>query len=68
MKIDDRYIDEALRQINIVNMQRKQLLDSLRQALIENNHSEILYYSRQLCGISDESNRILKSINSGTSE
>ncbi|MGV8058632.1 MAG: hypothetical protein AB2L12_11500 [Smithellaceae bacterium] len=68
MKLDDSYLDDALRQIGIINEQRRQWLASLRKALLENDERGIIQYSKQLCGLGDESNRISTGINPGTGE
>ena len=51
-KIDNASLDITLK----IAKERSNTLESLKQALLKDDDSEIKHYAKQICGINNESN------------
>ena len=62
----DSNIKESINQVLAVAKQRVEILEQLRQALVNDEDHKIKFYAAKLCGIDHESCRNIKSVNPGT--
>jgi len=66
MEFNEPILKEGLTQILTVAKERAQTIENLKQALLDGDESKIKFYASQICGLTNESSRISKSINTRT--
>jgi hypothetical protein len=66
MEFNAQAIGEAVQQAMAVASERKLVLESLRQALIEDDIDKIKLHARQICGLTDEGCGISQGIDAGS--
>ena len=66
MKSNEPILKEGLDQVLSIAKQRAQIMENLKQALLDEDEAKIKLYASQLCGLTNESNRISQSIDTGT--
>jgi len=52
---DNNNIDECIKQILVIEKQRVNILEKLKQAVINNENQNIRLYAAKLCGVEHES-------------
>ena len=66
MKFNEKIICEGLAQVLVIAKERVDILERLKRALLEGDDQQIQYYASQICGLTNEGDRISESINTGT--
>ncbi len=66
MEFNEPILKEGLDQVLAIAKQRAQIIERLKQALLDEDDSKIKLYAFQLCGLTNESNRISQSIDTRT--
>ena len=66
METDRRAIEEGVEQVLVIANKRAQILEHLRQALLDDNDEEIRFFAAQICGLADERRRISEGVDTRT--
>ena len=68
MDFNKEIIQEGLNQALVIAKKRANMLENLKQALIEDDLDKIKHHAKILCGLNNESSRISKSLNTRTEQ
>ena len=68
MVFNEPILNEGLNQVLAIAKERAQIIEHLRQALLDEDEAKIKLYASQLCGLTNEGNRISQSIDTGTGQ
>ena len=68
MVFNEPILKEGLNQVLAIAKARAQIIECLRQALLNDDDPKVKLYASQLCGLTNEGNRISQSIDTGTGQ